>query len=520
MASTYSAIFRIEMMADGENPNTWGAKTNTNLTLLERAIAKRTAVVLGSSNYTLTTTNGGDDEARALALDLSGVLSANVEVIIPAVSKQYLVRNATTGGFTVTVKTATGTGVVVPQGRITHVWCDGVSAGTVYNVNSGPALSDRNAWAAGNSDTPVVVTDAATTIINCALGNVFEWTIGGNRTVQLDNPVNGSWVELYIKEDATGSRSATWPGNVLWEGGSAPPLTPNANAIDRVFMRYHSATATWRGIYSLNISSGASPGVIPDITITGGHMNVDAYAMAGKPAGAVTFTFTIDDGSSIGSVSPASPALDFAGFAAGSTIHIVNRGVVHGRGGRGGRGAFAGDVASANLYGDATAGGPGGDAIRLPSAATTVNITNVDGRILGGGGGGGGGPVTHDGDGSNVGVGGGGGGGGAGGGIGGDGGSVVSANGAPGLDGTVGRNGTFGTGGTGADTGGTGTAGSGADGGAYGTAGGTPSPLTANTFDGAPGTGGTAGKAINVNGGTAPTFVSGSGSPNVEGAVS
>lgn len=522
MASTYSTLARLELMANGENDNTWGSKTNTNLLLIERMVAKRTAVVLASSDYTLTTQNGADDESRALALDLSGTLTANVNVIIPNLSKQYLVRNNTTGAFTVTVKTAAGTGVVVTQGRLSLVWCDGVSSGTVFNLLTGfPTAADRNAWTAGNSDTIVNVTDAATGIVNAALGNVFYWVLAGTpRTAQLDNPVSGSWVELYLKQDATGSRTVTWPGNVLWENGSAPSLTPNPNAIDKVFLRYHVPTATWWGTYNLNISSGASPGTIPDVTIEGGHVNIDAYAMAGMPSTAVSFTFTIAAGANIGSMSTASPALDFSGFPAGSTISIVNNGTIHGRGGRGGRGAFAGDVASANLYGDGTAGGAGGDAIRLPSAACTINITNINGRILGGGGGGGGGPVTHDGDGSNVGVGGGGGGGGAGGGESGDGGSVVSANGAPGSPGSIGRAGTFGAGGAGADTGGTGTAGNGGNGGAYGAAGATPAALTTNTFDGAPGAGGAAGKAVNVNGGTAPTFISGASSPNVEGAVS
>ncbi len=499
MPSTYSPLLRLELMADGENPNTWGAKANTNLSLLERAISKRQAIVLAAANYTLTTANGAEDEARSLALDLSGTLSANVAVIIPNVSKSYIVKNSTTGNFTVTFKTAAGATVVVaPQGRITMIWCDGVGDGAVYSLfESLVTPTGRNAWLAGDSNAFEVVADAGTGIIDTALGNVFEWTLGGNRTAQLDNAVDGSWVELYLKQDGTGGRTVTWPGNVLWQNGSAPGLTPIPAAIDKISLRYNGATSTWWGTYDLNISSGALPGSIPDITISGGHVNIDAYSLAGRPAGPVSFTFRVSAGSNIGSLSTATPAGDFNGFATGSTISIVNEGVIHGRGGRGGRGAFAGDVSSADLFGDATAGGAGGDAIRGPSNATTSTITNINGRILGGGGGGGG----------------------AGGGESGDGGSIVSANGSPGLPGSVGRNGTFGTGGTGADTGGTGTAGLGGDGGAYGAAGSNGQSQTANTLDGAPGTGGAAGRAFNVNGGTAPTFINGNTSPNVEGAV-
>jgi hypothetical protein len=521
MADSYSTLMRLILMADGENDNTWGAKTNTNWTLIERSIAKRAPVVLAAADVTLTSANGADDEARSLALDCSGVLSANVAVIVPNLSHFYVVRNGTTGNFTLTVKTASGTGVVIPQGRVVMVWVDGVGNGTVYStIEAAASTIVRNAWTAGNSDSFETVTDAATTIIDCALGNVFRWTIGGNRTAQLDNPVDGSWIELYLKQDGTGSRLVTWPGNVVWAGGGAPVLSTAANSVDKITMRYDLAITTWYAEIVSNISVGGGGPVISAISISGGNTDVDVFALAGSPAGAVTVAVDIAIGAVVGASSPATAALNFDGFAVGSTISIVNRGYILGRGGRGGRGATAGDINSADFYGDGTAGTDGGPAITLPSTACTISITNVDGFIWGGGGGGGGGGVTHNGDGSNVGVGGGGGGGGAGGGIPGDGGSIVSANGAPGVAGGVGRQGVGGTGGAGADTGGTGTAGTGGAGGDYGAVGTAGQTQTANTYDGAPGAGGAAGKAIDINGGSAPTFVSGSGSPNVKGAVS
>lgn len=47
---------------------------------------------------------------------LTGVLTANVNVIVPLFLQTWLIANATTGSFTLTVKTAGGTGVVIPQG--------------------------------------------------------------------------------------------------------------------------------------------------------------------------------------------------------------------------------------------------------------------------------------------------------------------------------------------------------------------------------------------------------------------
>ena len=39
MASTFSTDLKLELMATGENAGTWGTKTNTNLNLVQQAIA-------------------------------------------------------------------------------------------------------------------------------------------------------------------------------------------------------------------------------------------------------------------------------------------------------------------------------------------------------------------------------------------------------------------------------------------------------------------------------------------------
>ena len=39
MASTYSSDLKLELMPTGENAGTWGYKTNTNLNLIQQAVA-------------------------------------------------------------------------------------------------------------------------------------------------------------------------------------------------------------------------------------------------------------------------------------------------------------------------------------------------------------------------------------------------------------------------------------------------------------------------------------------------
>lgn len=133
MASTFTNILRVELQADGENENTWGQKLNEALDKLEHAIAGRVALVLASSDITLSTANGGDgtaDQAAAMILDLSGTLTGDVNIIAPNRSKLYVIHNACTqtAGETVSIKTATGAAFQIPIDSTNIVWCDGLDS--------------------------------------------------------------------------------------------------------------------------------------------------------------------------------------------------------------------------------------------------------------------------------------------------------------------------------------------------------------------------------------------------------
>jgi hypothetical protein len=52
MASSYSTDLKLELMVTGEKPNQWGDITNTNLNLLQQAIAGFQSIALTSTNTT------------------------------------------------------------------------------------------------------------------------------------------------------------------------------------------------------------------------------------------------------------------------------------------------------------------------------------------------------------------------------------------------------------------------------------------------------------------------------------
>jgi len=58
---------------------------------------------------------------------ISGILTANVNLIFPAWIKSWVVHNNCTGNFTITCRTASGSGVVVIPGLVSRIFCDGVN---------------------------------------------------------------------------------------------------------------------------------------------------------------------------------------------------------------------------------------------------------------------------------------------------------------------------------------------------------------------------------------------------------
>ena len=112
MANTTSASLKLTVQQTGENSGTQGQFTNTNLLILEQAIGGYDAVGLNATTgATLTFSNGVLSNGKNQVLRLTGTITSNVNVVIPdSIEKTYLVENATTGAFTVTFKTTSGTG--------------------------------------------------------------------------------------------------------------------------------------------------------------------------------------------------------------------------------------------------------------------------------------------------------------------------------------------------------------------------------------------------------------------------
>jgi len=114
MASTYTTDLAIQLMATGENAGTWGQITNTNLVVIQQAIAGYESISIagGAQTTALVMTQNALANARNAVLKLTGTITGNQIVTVPnGIEKTWIVSNGTVGVFTVNFKYAsTGTG--------------------------------------------------------------------------------------------------------------------------------------------------------------------------------------------------------------------------------------------------------------------------------------------------------------------------------------------------------------------------------------------------------------------------
>ena len=112
MASTYTPL-GIELQATGENAGTWGTKTNTNLQIIEQIAGGFTQQAVtsgGTVNLSVSDGSTGATLAHRM-IEFTGSLSDNAVVTIPLdVQTFYILRNSTSGAYTVQFKYVTGSG--------------------------------------------------------------------------------------------------------------------------------------------------------------------------------------------------------------------------------------------------------------------------------------------------------------------------------------------------------------------------------------------------------------------------
>lgn len=268
MASTFSDL-KFELIGSGEQSNTWGNTTNTNIgTAIEQAITGLSNPVFATdATLTLTLTDllgPALQVPRALVLNVTSVgnLTVTRDMVVPTIEKQYLVQNNTSGGQSITVKTAAGTGITVPNGAKMHLYVNGVNVidavthfssltlGAALPVTSG-GTGVTTSTGTGNN-----VLSNSPTLVTPALGTPSSATLTNATGLPLSTGVTGL---LPVANGGTGTATpALVAGTNVTITGTWPNQTVNAAGVGNLTGAVTSVgTATSLGSFSSADLAGA-----------------------------------------------------------------------------------------------------------------------------------------------------------------------------------------------------------------------------------------------------------------------
>ena len=163
MASTYTPL-GIEKMATGENAGTWGTKTNANLDLIEQVLGgyKAVSIAGGAGTTALTVADGAlTGTAQARMIEFTGSITGNRIVTIPLdVENFYIIKNTTSGSYTVQFKYASGSGdtfTFATTNKGTAILFatanDGTNPDIIQIQTGGDVVDDTSPQLGGNLDT-------------------------------------------------------------------------------------------------------------------------------------------------------------------------------------------------------------------------------------------------------------------------------------------------------------------------------------------------------------------------------
>ena len=163
MASTYTPL-GIEKMATGENAGTWGTKTNANLDLIEQVLGgyKAVSIAGGAQTTALTVADGAlTGTAQARMIEFTGSITGNQIVTIPLdIENFYILKNTTSGTYTVQFKYASGSGdtfTFATTNKGTAILFatanDGTNPDIIQIQTGGDVVDDTSPQLGGNLDT-------------------------------------------------------------------------------------------------------------------------------------------------------------------------------------------------------------------------------------------------------------------------------------------------------------------------------------------------------------------------------
>jgi hypothetical protein len=140
---------------------------------------------------------------------------------------------------------------VQPGAQLTQAAVTAATAAGVALLGAADAAAQRALLAAATQydQLSTVPASGAASSSSVASTGVLDITLTSNFSLSLSGAVAGqSWgITVILRQDATGSRTVSWPSGTKWAGGAAPTLSTAANAVDIVSLFSVDGGATWFG---------------------------------------------------------------------------------------------------------------------------------------------------------------------------------------------------------------------------------------------------------------------------------
>jgi len=224
MASSYTANNGIEKIGTGEQAGTWGATTNTNFDIIDRAINGVGAITLSGTTHDLTTTDGALSDGHFKVLVFGGTLSATNTVTIGPndQDKLYFVVNSTSGSQSIIIKQGSGATVTVASGKTAIVYADGAGSGAaVAQIETG--------------------SDSFTEDLTVKTGDGALLTLQTSDTTVTDGDVLGA-LQFQAPNEGSGTDAITVSASIVAEADNT--FAEDNNQTDMVFKLGSSEAAT------------------------------------------------------------------------------------------------------------------------------------------------------------------------------------------------------------------------------------------------------------------------------------
>ena len=183
-------------------------------------------------------------------LIVSGTLTGNRNLILPAVVGEWIIQNNTTGAYTLTGKTASGTGVTLAQSQSTYIYGDGTN---IYFADSSKVAS-FNGRVGSISLTALDVTNAlgytpqnATTGLGSSSQSWIQMTLGSGTNQRLTNTTYTNSTGAPIAVSVTTSETGAG-GNFYVNGYAFAAVAGDNNNTGQIFAIIKNGdTYLWNG---------------------------------------------------------------------------------------------------------------------------------------------------------------------------------------------------------------------------------------------------------------------------------